>query len=68
MVLAAVLMAEAMWLVTRNVDDDTGWSALGQIVVGGVVGIVVYLAVAIALRIPELDWIRRRIPGASADD
>ncbi len=66
MLLAAVLMAEAMWFVTRNVDDDTGWSALGQIVVGGGVGVVVYLAVAFALRIPELDWVRRRIPGVPA--
>jgi hypothetical protein len=59
-------MAEAMWFVTRNVDDDTGWSALGQIVVGGAVGLVVYLGVAFSLRIPELDWIRRRIPGRPA--
>ncbi len=64
--LAAVLMAEAMWFVTRNADDDTGWSALGQIVIGGAVGIVVYLAVAFALRVPELDWVRRRVPGRSA--
>ena len=61
--LAAVLMAEAMWFVTRNADDDTGWSAIGQIVIGGVVGIVVYLAVAFALRSPELEWVRRRLPG-----
>ena len=66
MLLAAVLMAEAIWFVTRNVDDDTGWSALGQITVGGVVGIIVYLGVAFALRIPELDWVRRRLPGRSA--
>jgi putative peptidoglycan lipid II flippase len=66
MLLAAALMAEAMWFVTRNADDDTGWSALGQIVVGGAVGIVVYLGVAFALRVPELAWIRRRIPGRPA--
>lgn len=64
--LAAVLMAEAMWFVTRDAGDDTGWSALGQIVVGGAVGIVVYLAVAFALRVPELDWVRRRLSGRPA--
>ncbi len=65
MLLPPVLMAEAIWFVTRNVDDDTGWSALGQIIVGGVVGIIVYLGVAFALRVPELDWVRRRMPGRS---
>src|SRR5680860_1182328 len=65
MLLAAVLMAEAMWFVTRNADGDAGWSALGQIAVGGIVSIVVYLAAAFVLRIPELDQLRRRLPGVS---
>ncbi len=61
MLLAAVLMAEAIWFVTRNVDDDTGLAALGQIVVGGLVGAVVYLAAIVALRAPEFTWVRTRV-------
>ena len=61
MLLAAVLMAGAMWWVTRNVADDTGWDGLAQVMVGGLVGIVVYVAVIIALRADEMNWLRRRI-------
>jgi putative peptidoglycan lipid II flippase len=67
MLLAAVLMAEAIWLATHGMSSDTGFSAVAQLVVGGLVGLVVYVAVLIALRAPELDRIRRRIPGAPAD-
>jgi putative peptidoglycan lipid II flippase len=61
MLLAAVLMAEALWLVTNGVDRDTGWHAVAQIIVGGTVGLVVYVAVLLALRTPELGWLRRRL-------
>jgi putative peptidoglycan lipid II flippase len=66
MLLAAVLMAEAMWLVTHGVDDDQGWSGLAQLTVGGAVGLVVYGAVLLALRAPEIAVLRnlgRRAPG-----
>ena len=61
MLFAGVLMAEAIWFVTRGVAVDTGWNALAQIVVGGSVGVVVYVAVLVALDAPELDWMRRRL-------
>jgi hypothetical protein len=61
MLLAAVLMAEAIWLATHGMSSDTGFSAVAQLVVGGLVGLVVYVAVLIALRAPELDWIQRRL-------
>lgn len=61
MLLAGVLMAEAIWFVTRGVGTDTGWSAIAQIVVGGLVGVIVYLLVLFALDARELDWLRRRI-------
>ena len=59
--LAAVLMAEAMWFVTREADQNTGWSGLAQIVVGGLVGGVVYVAVLVAVRADEMAWVRRRL-------
>ncbi|MFW2335939.1 murein biosynthesis integral membrane protein MurJ [Ilumatobacter sp.] len=61
MVLAAVLMAEAIWFVTRDAAVDTGWQALGQIVVGGLAGIVVYVVVLLILRTGELEALRNRV-------
>jgi putative peptidoglycan lipid II flippase len=61
MLLAALLMAEAIWFVTHGVDSDTGLRAIAQLLVGGVVGLVVYVAVLVALRAPELDWLHRRL-------
>ena len=60
MLLAAVLMAEAIWFVTHGVASDTGAQGVAQLVVGGVVGTIVYVASLIALRTPELDWVQRR--------
>jgi putative peptidoglycan lipid II flippase len=59
--LAAVLMAEAMWLVTRNVDGDRGWQAIAQLIVAGTVGLAVYGAVLYALRAPDLSTILDRL-------
>jgi putative peptidoglycan lipid II flippase len=64
--LAALLMAEATWFVTHGVDRDTGWPALAQIVVGGLVGLVVYAAALLALGADELDAVRRRLPARRA--
>jgi putative peptidoglycan lipid II flippase len=61
MLLAAVVMALAMWWVTRDVASDTGWDGLAQVVVGGLVGIVVYVAFLIALRAEEMSWLQRRL-------
>lgn len=61
MLIAAVLMAEAVWVVTRAVGSDSGGGALARLVVGGVVGLVVYAGVLLALRAPELGWLRRRL-------
>jgi putative peptidoglycan lipid II flippase len=61
MALAAVLMAEAVWFVTRFVGANTGTDAVLRLAVGTVVGIVVYLAALVALRAPELDAVRNRL-------
>jgi hypothetical protein len=61
--LAVALMAEAMWLVTHNAPSDHGWDALIQLVVGGIAGLAVYVAVLLVLRTPELRGLARRLPG-----
>jgi putative peptidoglycan lipid II flippase len=61
--LAVLLMAEATWLVTHDAPSDHGWDAVVQIVVGGLVGLVVYTAVRLVLRAPELSGLARRLPG-----
>ncbi len=61
MVLAAALMGEAVWFVSRQVGGDVGVEAVVRVTVGAVVGIAVYVGVLIALRVPELDFLRRRV-------
>jgi hypothetical protein len=59
--LAAVLMAESMWVVRHGIERNTGWHALAQLTVAGVTGLIVYLAVLFALRVPELGALRSRL-------
>jgi putative peptidoglycan lipid II flippase len=59
--LAAVLMAEAMWFVTQGSDSDVGWDGLLQLVIGGLAGLVVYVAALWALRADEIAWLRSRL-------
>jgi putative peptidoglycan lipid II flippase len=61
MILAAVLMAEAVWLVTQQVGGNSGTDAVVRLAVGAVVGVVVYLGVLFALGVPELAAVRRRL-------
>ena len=58
---AGVLAGEAMWLVATNVGGSTGAEALLRLVVGGLVGLVVYVAVLVALRVPEVTALRDRM-------
>ncbi len=61
MILAAILMAEAVWLVTQQVGGNSGTDAVVRLVTGAVVGIAIYLGVLFALGVPELDAVRRRL-------
>jgi putative peptidoglycan lipid II flippase len=61
MLVAAAMMAASVWFITRNVLPDTGWQAMAQVIVGGVVGVVVYCAVLLALRADEMAWLQRRL-------
>lgn len=58
MLLAAVLMAEAMWFVTHRSAANSGFDGIAQIVVGGLVGLVVYGVALTLLRAPEIDTLR----------
>ncbi len=62
MLVAAALMGEAVWLTTQAVGGNTGFDAVVRLVVGTVVGCVVYAGVLFALRAPELDAVRRFLP------
>jgi putative peptidoglycan lipid II flippase len=65
MLVAAVVMAEAVWLVARNVGSNSGTGAVARTLAGTAVGIVVYVAVLVLLRSDEIamavDPIRRRL-------
>ncbi len=61
MVVAAALMAEAVWLVTQQFGGNEGGGAWARLIGGTLVGVVVYGGVLFALRAPELDWVRRRL-------
>lgn len=58
--LAALLMAEAMWLMRHGIERNSGFDAVFQLVVAGGLGIVVYVALLVALRVPELATVRAR--------
>lgn len=60
-VLASTLMAEAVWLVTRQVGGNAGADALLRLGVGTVVGLLVYFGALALLRAPELDAVLRRL-------
>jgi putative peptidoglycan lipid II flippase len=60
--LASVLMAEAVWLVTRVVGGDTGGAAWLRIIVGIVVGAAVYVGLLVLQRDPDLGRLRQLRP------
>jgi putative peptidoglycan lipid II flippase len=61
MLLAALLMAEAVWLATQQVGGNAGIDAVVRIAVGTMVGSAIYLGVLVLLKAPELDAVRRRL-------
>jgi putative peptidoglycan lipid II flippase len=63
MLLAGALMGEAVWIVARLVGSNSGPGAAVRLGVGTAVGIVVYVVLLTLLRAPELDALRRRLPG-----
>ena len=60
MLLASVVMAEAVWFVARSVGGNVGAEAVLRLLVGTVAGVVVYVGVLLLLRADELHELRRR--------
>jgi len=63
MIVAAALMGESVWFIVRDIGGNAGGGAFLRIVVGAVVGVVVYTALLGSMGAPELDALRRRLPG-----
>jgi putative peptidoglycan lipid II flippase len=61
MALAAVVMAEVMWVVARFVGDDDGLGSLARVTAAGTVGIAAYLLLLTVLGVPELTQLRTRL-------
>ncbi|MEY2426150.1 MAG: putative peptidoglycan lipid flippase [Actinomycetota bacterium] len=58
---ATAVMGVAVWAVSRVVGADHGAGAVTRVVVGVVVGAVVYAAAALALRVDDLQGLRDRL-------
>ena len=68
MTLAGVLMGEAVWFITRNVGGNVGLDALLRLVVGALVGAIVYFGLLAAMGAPELDALKRRLLPSDGPD
>ncbi|MCU1399873.1 MAG: hypothetical protein JWN62_2982 [Acidimicrobiales bacterium] len=60
MLLAAIVMAEVVWIVARNVGANSGTGAISRTVAGTITGTAVYVALLLVLGAPELDLLRNR--------
>jgi hypothetical protein len=49
--------------VTQRIGGDSGAGALARVVVGSVLGAAVYLGLLVALKVPEVDQLKSRLPG-----
>jgi len=58
---ATAVMAGAVWVVTRAVGADRGGGAVTRVVVGVLVGAVVYAAAVLVLRVDDLRGLRERL-------
>ena len=56
-------MGEAVWVVARLIGSNSGPGAVVRLGVGTAIGIVVYVVLLTLLRAPELEVLRRRLPG-----
>ena len=61
MLVAAVLMALCVWATARVVGGNTGAAAVVRLLAGTAVGVATYLAALVALRVPEVAQLRRRV-------
>ncbi len=55
--IAAVVMGEVVWLLTRTMGADEGRGALARLLAGTLIGVVLYLGLLRFLHAPELDYV-----------
>ena len=68
MLLAGVIMAEAVWGTARAVGSNSGGGAILRLVAGTVVGTVVYVLILVSLETPEIELLENRlVPRRSAE-
>ena len=58
---ATAVMGGVVWLVVHAVGEPTGPGAIARLAAGVVTGVVVFGASALALRVEEVDTLRRRL-------
>lgn len=63
MLLAAVVMAEVVWIVAHNIGSNSGAGAVVRVIAGTIVGTAAYIGVLLALHAPELELLRSKLPG-----
>jgi putative peptidoglycan lipid II flippase len=68
MALAALVMAELVWVVARAVGANSGSGAVVRVVVSTIIGTVAYVAMLWVLKSPELDDLRARLRPAQNSD
>ncbi|MFM2070458.1 MAG: hypothetical protein RLZZ623_721, partial [Actinomycetota bacterium] len=61
MALAAVVMAEGMWLVADLIGSNTGMGALVRVTGAGLIGVAAYVALLTVMQVPELQEVRTRV-------
>jgi putative peptidoglycan lipid II flippase len=59
--LAALVMAEAVWVIARMVGENSGSGAVVRVVVSTIVGAATYVGMLLVLQSPELDDVRSRL-------
>jgi putative peptidoglycan lipid II flippase len=61
MAVAAALMGESVWLMTRHIGGNVGVDALLRLAAGATVGVFVYFGLLTAMGAPELEGLKRRL-------
>jgi hypothetical protein len=61
MLVAALVMGEIVWLVTRPIGSDHGAAAIVRVVAGAVVGVASYVGALVLLGAPELSSVMARV-------
>ena len=61
MLLAGVIMAEAVWGAARAVGSNSGGGVILRLAAGTSVGILVYVLILLALEAPEIELLAKRL-------